>query len=253
MIAVGPHAPGLNSAPHFVRQVAVTAPDACTQAIFGIVRQFQGFLHGFKRRHGEYRAEDFFLENAHVVFTEQNGWLEVITGFQIPFQRFATSAGEHISALLFTDINVVQNGFHLPLRYLRAHLCVHIQRVAAADRFHAADGAFHKAFIYRFLHQCAARAGANFALVESKQRKTFQRFVEEGVLFVHHISKEDVWGFAAQFQRDWNNVLRRVLHDLLANFGRAGKRDFGDAFRRRQIFTDFTPSAVHHVDDSRRQ
>ncbi|VAU69020.1 Uncharacterised protein [Klebsiella pneumoniae] len=104
------------------------------------------------------------------------------------------------------------------MRYLRPHLGNVIQRITAANRLHAPDRPLHKALINGFLHQRAARTGADFALVKREQRKPFQRFVEEGVLFVHHVGKEDVRRFAAQLERDRNDVLGRVLHDLLAHF-----------------------------------
>ncbi len=75
----------------------------------------------------------------------------------------------------------------------------------AAD---ALDRALHEPFVDRFLDQRARWAGADFALVQRKHREAFERLVEEFVVLIHHIGKEDVRRLAAQFQRDRNQVLR---------------------------------------------
>ncbi|MNZ53904.1 hypothetical protein D3C78_717930 [compost metagenome] len=187
-----------------------------------------------------------------MIFAIKNGRLQVKALFQIAFEHFSTPTGQNICPLFLTDINVIEDSLQLPLRNLRAHLRDAVQRITAADRFHPTNSPFHKAFINGFLHQRAAWTGANLALVEGKQRKPFQRFVEESVLFIHNIGKENVRRFTAQLQRDRNDILSRILHDLLAHFRGAGKRDFRDTLRRRQIFTDFAARPVHNVNHTRR-
>ncbi len=218
VIAVCPYASGLNAAAHFIGQITVTTPDARPQAILRVVGELQRLVHGFKRGDGQHRSKNFLLENAHVVLTEQDSRLKVVALLQIAAQHLTTTAGQHIGPLFFADINIVEDGFQLAMRYLRSHLGDVIQRITAANRLHAPDRPLHKALINGFLHQRAARTGADFTLVEREQRKPFQRFVEEGVLFIHHVGKEDVRRFPAQLQGDRNDVLGRVLHDLLTHF-----------------------------------
>ena len=152
VITVGPHAPSLYAAPHLIGQITVAAPDARAQAILRIVRQLQRFFHRFEGGHRQHRAKNLLLEHPHIVLTKQNRRFEVVAVFQFTFQQLAPPACEHVSALFFTDINVVEDGFQLPVRNLRAHLRHAVERVTATNAFDTADGAFHKAFVDRFLH-----------------------------------------------------------------------------------------------------
>ena len=79
------------------------------------------------------------------------------------------------------------------------------------------------------MDQRAAWAGANLALVEGEQHKTFDGLIKEIVILGANILEEDVGGFAAKLQRDRNQVLAGVLHDQTAGGGFAGKGDLGDA------------------------
>ncbi len=42
------------------------------------------------------------------------------------------------------------------------------------------------------MHQRAGWAGADLTLVQCEEGKTFERLVEEGIVLIHHIGKEDV-------------------------------------------------------------
>ena len=112
-----------------------------------IVRQLQRFFHRFEGGHRQHRAKNLLLEHPHIVLTKQNRRFEVVAVFQFTFQQLAPPAGEHVCALFFTDINVVEDGFQLPVRNLRAHLRHAVEWVTAANAFDTADGAFHKAFV----------------------------------------------------------------------------------------------------------
>ncbi|MNI63036.1 hypothetical protein D3C73_1183800 [compost metagenome] len=81
MVAVGPDASGLNTTSHLVGQITVTAPDAGPQSVLGIVGDLQRVVHSFKGCDRQHRAEDLFLENAHIVLAVQDGWLEVVALF----------------------------------------------------------------------------------------------------------------------------------------------------------------------------
>src|SRR3546814_17640167 len=59
----------------------------------------------------------------------------------------------------------------------------------------------HEAVIDLLMHQSAAGAGADLALVEREHGETFQRLVEIIVILSHHIGKEDVGRLASQLDR----------------------------------------------------
>ena len=59
----------------------------------------------------------------------------------------------------------------------------------------------HEAVVDLLLHQGAARAGADFALVQGEHAEAFQGLVEEVIILVADIGEEDVGRLAAQLQR----------------------------------------------------
>ena len=93
VITVSPDAPGLNTAPHLIRQITVAAPDARPQPVLRIVCQRQRLFHGFKGRHRQHRAKYLLLEDAHIVFAVENGRLEVIALFQFTLKQFTAASG----------------------------------------------------------------------------------------------------------------------------------------------------------------
>src|SRR5271166_5401539 len=67
VIAVGPDAPGLNRTTEAIGPIAVAGPDSGAEAIQGVVGDFQRFRVVLELRHRNDRAEDFFLEDAHLI------------------------------------------------------------------------------------------------------------------------------------------------------------------------------------------
>ncbi len=125
--------------------------------------------------------------------------------------------------------------------------------MAGLDLLDALDRLFHELVIDRLLHERAAGAGTDFALVQGKHGETFERLVEEIVIFGHDVSKENVRRFATEFQRHRNDVFRRVLHDEPARRRLAGEGDLGDALVLRQRLSSFDTETVDDVEHAGRQ
>ena len=136
---------------------------------------------------------------------------------------------------------------------LRADHGGHVERVALLDLLHAGDGALHELVVDRFLHQRAARAGADLALIEREHREAFERLVEELIVRIHDVGEEDVGRLAAEFQRDRDDVLGGVLHDQAARRRLAGEGDLCDALALSERLARFEAEAIDDVDHARRQ
>jgi hypothetical protein len=95
--------------------------------------------------------------------------------------------------------------------------------------------------------EAARRARAHLALVEREHREALERLVAEVVACCHHVAEEDVGALAAEFERDGDQVLRRVLHDQPARGGLAGERDLGDAIAGGQRLARLESEAVDDV------
>ena len=102
----------------------------------------------------------------------------------------------------------------------------------------------------RFLNENTRRAGADLALIEGKQRRSFEAFVKEIVVGIHHAFKEDIRRFAAKLKRDRDQILRSVLHDQASGRRLAGKRDLGDPRAGRERFAGLDAEAVDDIDDA---
>src|SRR5690606_29573173 len=86
-----------------------------------------------------------------------------------------------------------------------------------------------KALVDGFLNQDTRWTCANLALVQSKHAQTFQGFVQEGIISLHHVFKEDVGALAAQLYRSGDQAVSCGVQDFTADGGGASKGDFGDA------------------------
>ena len=129
----------------------------------------------------------------------------------------------------------------------------HLQRTGLLDGRHALERPLHESVVDALLNQRAAGTGADFALVEREHHKALDRLVEEVVVLLQHVGEEDVGRFAAQLQRDRNQVLAGVLHDEPAGGGFAGKGDLGHARAGGQRLARLKAVAVHDVQHARRQ
>jgi len=253
VIAVGPDATGLDGATHAVGDVAVAAPDAGTEAIERVVADSNRFFFGLEGGHGQHRAEDLLLEDAHLVVALEDGRFDVEATGQVARQMGAVAAGQALGAFFLTQLEVGLDLGDLFHRRLRTHHGVGVERVAVLDRLDAGDAAVHELVVDRFVNECARRAGADFALVERKQHQTLDRLVEEAVVVVGYIGEEDVGRLAAKFQRGRDQVVGSSLTDQATCAGGAGEGDLVDAGARGQRVTGFATVAVDDVEHARRQ
>ncbi|MNP19957.1 hypothetical protein D3C76_1125100 [compost metagenome] len=79
VVAVGPHAAGLDAAAHAVGAVDVAGPHAGTEAELGVVGNRQCFGFVLEGGDADHRAEDFLLEHPHAVVALEQGRLDVVT------------------------------------------------------------------------------------------------------------------------------------------------------------------------------
>ena len=203
--------------------------------------------------HRQHRAKDFFLEDAHLVMALEHGRLDIEAVFQPATQVGTLTASQHGGAFVLAQLQVALNLVHLFLRRLRADHGGRVQRVTLLDFGYTLECALHKAVVDGLVYQRAAWAGAHLTLVQRKHHEAFNRLVEESVVFGGHVVKEDVRRFAAQLQRDRNQVFAGVVHDQAAHRGRAGKGDLGDALAGGQRLAGFGTKAVHDVQHARWQ
>ncbi|CAM2147310.1 hypothetical protein PT2222_10131 [Paraburkholderia tropica] len=253
VIAVRPHAPGLDLAAEAICARAVTRPHARAEAVERVVGDLQRFLFGLERGHRNDRPEDLFLEDAHLVVAAEHGRLHVIARAEFAGQRVAFAANQALRAFLLAEVDVREDLLQLFLRCLRADHRLRVERMALLDRRHALERALHEAVVDLFVDQHARRAGTHFALIEREHREAFERLVEIAVVVIEHVGEENVRALAAQFQRHGNDVLARVLHDQAARRRFAGEGDLGDALVRRERLACFEAEAVHDVEHARRQ
>ena len=92
-----------------------------------------------------------------------------------------------------------------------------------------------------------ARAAALAVIEEDGAGGAGNGGVEIGVV------EYDVRRFAAQFERDFFQIAGRRVHDQLADFGRAGERDFVDIWMRGKRGAGCFAVAGDDVDDAVRE
>src|SRR6516164_2773435 len=196
VIAIGPHATGLDCAAETVAAICVAAPDARAEAVEGIVGDRECLLVGFKRRHRNDRAEDLFLKDTHLVMALEHSRLDIIATLQFAAEHVALAADKNLGAFFLADVDVRKDLLEL----FRGGLCAdhrgRLQRAPLHDRPHSLKGALHEAIVDRFVNKRAARAGADLTLVQCEHDETFDRLVEEIVILGAHIAEEDVGGLA---------------------------------------------------------
>ena len=253
VVAVGPDPAGLDRATHAVGDVAVAAPDAGAQAVERVVGDLERLGLVLEGGHGQHRAEDLLLEDAHLVVALEQGRLDVVAAGQVAVQVGLVAADQYFSAFLLAQVEVGHDLGQLFLGSLRAHHGVGIERAAHLDRRHARQAALHELVVDRFLDQRTARAGADLALVEGEQHQALDCLVQEAVVLVHHVGKEDVGRLAAQLQRGRDQVVGGGLRDHAAGAGRTGEGDLGDALAGGQRHAGFAAETVDDVEHAGRQ
>jgi electron transfer flavoprotein alpha subunit len=63
--------------------------------------------------HGQHRAEDLFLEDAHLVVALEQRRLDVVAAGQVAAELGALAADQHLRAFLLADVEVGQDLVHL--------------------------------------------------------------------------------------------------------------------------------------------
>src|SRR5690606_24274708 len=76
VVAVDPHAPGLDGPAHAIGPRPVAGPDPGAQAVERVVGDLECLRFVAERRHCQDRPEDLLLEYAHLVMATEDGRLE---------------------------------------------------------------------------------------------------------------------------------------------------------------------------------
>ncbi len=165
MVAVGPHATGLDPAAHAVGAVDVAGPEAGAEAVLGVVGDGQGLGFVLEGGDADHRAEDFLLEHAHAVVPLEQGRLDVVAAGQVAFELLDAAAGEQLGAFLLGDVEVGEDLLVLLLGSLGADHGLGVQRVAALDRpdlfqhlFHEPGAAAYEPDVFGTTGQVAGQA-----------------------------------------------------------------------------------------------
>ncbi len=248
VVAVGPHAPGLDRPPHAVRAVDVAGPDARAEAVLGVVGDGQGLGFVLEGGHADHRAEDFLLEHAHLVGALEQRRLDVIAGGEGTLELLCCAAGEHFGAFLFGDFQIGHDLVELLLAGLGPDHGVGVQWVATLDLRDLLHYRFHERSVNRLLHQRPRRTGAHLALVEEAQHQPFGCLFDKGRLGLHDVFEINIRALATQLDSAWNNGLSGALHDVRAHRCRAGEGNLRDALAACQGLAGFTAIALNHVE-----
>ncbi len=102
----------------------------------------------------------------------------------------ALAAGQQLSAFLLADIDVAQDLLQLLARDLRADHGVGLQRIGLLDGCDTLQRPLHELVVNAFLDESAARAGADFALIEREHDEAFNGLIEEVIVFVQTSAKK---------------------------------------------------------------
>src|SRR5262249_8786690 len=106
VIAIGPHATGLDSGAEMVSAIWVSASDTRAEAVEGIVGDRECLLVVFKGLHRNNRAEDLFLEDTHLVMALEHGRLDIIATLQFAAEHVALAADKNLGAFFLADVDI---------------------------------------------------------------------------------------------------------------------------------------------------
>src|SRR6188768_1059919 len=129
VVAVRPHAPGLDAAAHAERLARVPRPHARAEAVERVVRDLERVVLALERRHREHRAEDLLLEDPHLVPALEDGRLEVVAILQLAAEVRRLAADQELCALVEADPDVALDLVELRRRDLGAELRVEMERM----------------------------------------------------------------------------------------------------------------------------
>src|SRR5487761_2716650 len=106
MVAVSPDTACLDGAPHAISNITVTCPNAGAESVKRVVGDGESLCFVLESCYSEYRAEDLFLEDAHLVVSLEQRRLHVIATRQIFAHVRLFSASETLRAFLFAKIKI---------------------------------------------------------------------------------------------------------------------------------------------------
>src|SRR6516165_8064821 len=243
VVAVGPHPARLDGTAHAEGPAAVTGPDAGAQTVERVVGDLDRLGLIAEGGHGQDRAEDLLLEYPHLVVPPEHGRLVEVPAGELPADLGPLPADQDLGSFAPADLHVGADLLQLLGGYLRADHGLGVQRVALLDLGDPGQRARHELLEDVLGDERARRAGADLALVERVQHQALDGLVQELIVSGHDVAEEDVRRLAAQLQRDWDQVLRRVLHDQPAGDGFTGEGYLGDPRIGRERLADLAARA----------
>src|SRR6202046_4609034 len=203
----------------------VAAPDSRSETVNRVVGLRGNLVDVAERNRRKDGPENFLLHHFHGLGgVDEDCRLDEVTSVS-----FAAAARHRLGAFFFAGFQVAADFVELLFGNERTHVDFRIKPFAdadfAGDLRHAVDD-----LVEDFLVNEKTRARtAGLALVEEDRAgRARDSGVDVGVF------QNDVWRFAAKFERDLLQVARRSVHDQLADFGRSGEGDFIDIRMRRQ-------------------
>ena len=180
----------------------------------------RGVVDILERQNDQDRAEDLFLnDRTGLVHADQHGRLdkEARPTNSVPTRRDARSACNSL-------FDIAADCVHLAQRNQRSHLRIWREPRPDLQFRGARRHAFNHLVEYRALNVEPRSRSAGLALVrEDRGDRPRYRRLEVRVV------KDNDGRLAAELQRKTRHALDRVMTDVPADFGRAGKRDLVDA------------------------
>src|SRR5579864_2512929 len=222
--------------------VDVTRPNSSSKPVWRVVGDTDGFGFPIEGNHGRHRAEDFLASNTSSIFNIiKDGWLYVVASAEL---LRAASTGSDLGFRL-AELKIGADAVILFFADERSHFCFAFERRAELDALGLFRHGLDKFGIDFLLDEDAAARGTHFALINE--------YAEERAIdgrFPVRVSKENIWRFAAEFERDAFERVCSALDDDLADRGASGESNFVDTgMRDERGARSFTEAIddVHHA------
>jgi ParB family chromosome partitioning protein len=192
---------------------------------------------------GEHRTEDLLLRDRHAARdVDEQGGLDPET--LVASRRRIRAADEKLGALVDALLDVGEDARALPGRDHRTAQRARLLRITGGDvRVDTVENR-HALVVARPREQHPRRDGAALAGVHTRRDTQQTRLREIGVL------QHDRRRLAAELEEEALHRRRALLHDPLADGGRAGERDQIDLGRERELLSDEMVGCGDDVDDS---
>ncbi|MCY1415980.1 hypothetical protein D9M71_314790 [compost metagenome] len=231
-----------------MRAVEVVAPHGGGEAVDAVVGQAHGFVLAVERGDCKHRAEHFVagqvLPGAHA--GEDGRFDEVVRAVEA---ELAAATGE-LRAVVLRLVDEAQDAGGLLRIDDGAGAAGRVQRIAGRPVAGPGDQALDEFVVDRAFDQQPRVGRADFALVEENaESRFFCRKIE-----IAAIGEHEVRALAAAFQPDLLEVgLRGVLHEVLADLGRAGEHQRVDVHVQAEGLAGGFAEARHHVQHAFRE